>query len=63
MADIPVEKTKGATLHPAQEKPDDRVQVNPGNTSVLTVQLLAAINRNLVELNKKLDVVIEAAKE
>lgn len=63
MADIPVNRTSQEELGPAKEnKPDDRVQIVQGNTPVLTIQLLASINKNIIELGKKLDVLTGIAK-
>jgi hypothetical protein len=39
-----------------------KVQVIPGNIPVLTIQLLAQLNANMVELGKKLDELIGIAK-
>ena len=63
---IPVNQTKETMIPPAQsEAPksdDNRIQIIQGNTPVITIQLLAQINKNIIELGKKLDAVIEAAK-
>lgn len=63
----PVLQTRENQLPPANAPtpgPDaGKVQVIQGNIPVLTVQILAQINSNIIELGKKLDAVIEAAKE
>ena len=33
-----------------KDKPNNQIQINPGNIPILTVQLLDAINRNLIVL-------------
>jgi hypothetical protein len=59
----PVLQTKENQLPPqAEPAPDGKVQVIQGNIPVLTIQLLAQINANIIALGKKLDAVIEAAK-
>lgn len=59
-----INQTKEAMIPPAQpEAPkDDKVQIIQGNTSILTIQLLAQVNRNLVEVTKRLDELIGIAK-
>lgn len=68
----PVLQTRETHLPPnrvagqAPVQPTDnqgKVQVIQGNIPVLTIQILAQINQNIIELGKKLDAVIEAAKE
>jgi hypothetical protein len=61
-----INQTKGEVLKPAQQvtpppttAAPSKVEVIQGNIPVLTVQLLAQINTNLVELGKKLDRLIE----
>ena len=59
----PVLQTKETQLPaPQAEAPKNQVQIIQGNTSVLTIQLLAQINTNIIELGKKLDAVIQEAK-
>lgn len=55
-----VNQTKQEVLGP--QVPPGRVEIIQGNIPVLTIQLLAKINENIVELGKKLDAVIEEAK-
>lgn len=58
-------QTQGGTIPPAQPeapKPNDKVEIIQGNTSILTIQLLAQVNRNLVEMVKRLDELIGIAK-
>jgi len=58
-----INQTKEAMIPPAQEAPkDDKVQIIQGNTSILTIQLLAQVNRNLVDVVKRLDELIGIAK-
>jgi hypothetical protein len=63
----PVLQTRENQLPPASAAPVQpdagKVQVIQGNIPVLTVQILAQINANIIELGKKLDAVIQAAKE
>ena len=47
-----VRDVKGEDKSP--QKKNEPTQINPGNISVLTVQLLDAINKNLVGLRKEL---------
>jgi len=63
--DKSVSQTKETVLSPTEpsapaEKPN-QVQIIQGNTSVLTIQLLAQINTNIVEVGKKLDALLELA--
>jgi len=63
----PVNQTKETMLGsgmaaPAPQPADDKVQIIQGNTSILTIQLLAQVNRNLVEVTKRLDELIGIAK-
>ena len=55
----PVRDTKVDKVQPAEE-PKHQVDVNPGNTAVLTVKLLNLINNNIVELKTMLQ---EALKD
>ena len=60
----PVLQTKETQLPaPQAEAPKNQVQIIQGNTSVLTIQLLAQVNRNLVEVVKRLDELIGIAKQ
>jgi len=58
----PVLQTKEVIMPPAEAPKNDKVQIIPGNTSILTIQLLAQVNRNLVEVTKRLDELIGIAK-
>jgi hypothetical protein len=60
----PVLQTRETQLPPAQpaQPADGQVQVIQGNIPVLTIQLLAQVNRNLVEVVKRLDELIGIAK-
>ena len=46
----------------AEEPSSGMVQIVQGNTPVLTIQVLAQINKNIVELAKKMDELINIAK-
>jgi hypothetical protein len=64
----PVLQTKETQLGSGMAAPSPvqepgKVQVIQGNIPVLTIQILAQINANIIELGKKLDAVIQAAKE
>lgn len=53
--DMSMAKEKQVRDVKGEEKPkDERIQVNPGNTHILTVQLLNSINQNLIELRKEI---------
>ena len=56
-----INQTKEAMIPPEAPK-DDKVQIIQGNTSILTIQLLAQVNRNLVDVVKRLDELIGIAK-
>ena len=63
----PVLQTKETQLPPATAptgagSDSNKVQVIQGNIPVLTIQILAQINSNLVEVGKKLDELINIAK-
>mgnify|MGYP001431396895 CR=1 FL=1 len=63
----PVLQTKEAMIPPAVNPPletprPDKVEIIQGNTSILTIQLLAQVNRNLVDVVKRLDELIGIAK-
>lgn len=60
MADV--NQTVGATLPGKTDQPIDnsRVKVETGNIEVLTIQLLAQINRNIIELT---NVIKDSIKE
>ena len=57
-----INQTKEAMIPPPEAPKDDKVQIIQGNTSILTIQLLAQVNRNLVEVTKRLDELIGIAK-
>jgi hypothetical protein len=58
-----VYQTQGGTVPPQEApKPADKVEIIQGNTPILTIQLLAQVNRNLVEVVKRLDDLIGIAK-
>ena len=59
----PVLQTKETQLPPAAGAAEPgKVQVIQGNIPVLTIQILAQINSNLVEVGKKLDELVNIAK-